>query len=248
MQIKVCGMREPDNIKAVAALDIDMIGMIFYPKSKRYVSMISSDAGIIPDYSADRLKAMEKECAQTADHHSDTHPTSLQPQGRNKPKRVGVFVDDMPQNIVTRVYNYQLDYVQLHGNESPVMIENLKRTLVPDIAPHIGVIKAFAISSEADFAQCQAYEGVADLFLFDTQCDTKGGSGRHFDWSLLKAYQGHTPFLLSGGIGPDDADDILDIRHPMMAGIDLNSRFETAPAIKDVALLSSFITKIRQAH
>ena len=226
MQIKVCGMRDPGNIKAVASLGVDMMGWIFYPKSPRYVDMVSSEAGIIPDYPADSRKRAE--------------PTNQE----NGPRRVGVFVDDMPQNIVTRVYNYRLDYVQLHGSESTVMIENLKRTLVPDIAPHIKVIKAFSVASGADLQACTPYEGVADLFLFDTPCEEKGGSGKHFNWEV--AYTGRTPFLLSGGIGPDDADEVLAFRHPRFAGIDLNSRFETAPAVKDVELLRTFISKIRK--
>lgn len=231
MKIKVCGMRDAENIKAVSALGIDMMGFIFYPKSTRYVSMINSEAGTMPDYSEERLATMR--AGAPAQHE----------QG---PLRVGVFVDDMPQNIVSRVVNYQLDYVQLHGHESVVMIENLKQTLMPDIAPNIKIIKAFGIASAADFEQCKPYEGVADLFLFDTQCPTKGGSGQHFNWQLLQAYKGQTPFLLSGGIGPDDADALLQIKHERMVGIDLNSRFETSPAMKDVEKLHTFIEKIRK--
>lgn len=231
MKIKVCGMRDAENIKAVSALGIDMIGFIFYPKSTRYVSMINSEAGTMPDYSEERLATMQ---------------TGAPTQHKQGPLRVGVFVDDMPQNIVSRVVNYQLDYVQLHGHESVVMIENLKQTLVPDIAPNIKIIKAFGIASEHDFEQCKTYEGVADLFLFDTQCPTAGGSGQHFNWQLLQAYKGHTPFLLSGGIGPDDADALRQIQHERMVGIDLNSRFETSPAMKDVEKLHTFIEKIKK--
>ncbi len=242
MKIKVCGMRDAENIKAVSALDIDMIGFIFYPKSTRYVSMINSEAGTMPDYSEERLEALSTNAATT--------PVATQahasPQTIHKPLRVGVFVDDMPQNIVSRVVNYQLDYVQLHGHESVVMIENLKQTLVPDIAPNIKIIKAFGIASEHDFEQCKPYEGVAHLFLFDTQCPTAGGCGQHFNWQLLQAYKGHTPFLLSGGIGPDDADALRQIQHERMVGIELNSRFETSPAMKDVEKLHTFIEKIKK--
>ena len=161
------------------------------------------------------------------------------------PKRVGVFVDDMPQSIVTRVYNYDLDYVQLHGHESAVMIENLKRTLIPDIAPGIEVIKALSIREKDDVKRWREYEGVADLMLFDTKCKTMGGSGEHFDWSALDAYDGNIPFLLSGGIGPDDVERVSQFRHPQFAGIDLNSRFEISPALKDVEQLKVFIRQIR---
>ena len=106
-------MRDPQNIAEVSALGIDLMGFIFWPKSPRYVSQISSRTGIIPD--------------RVNDNMLDGRKADV--------KYVGVFVDDMPQNIVTRVYNFQLDYVQLHGNESAVMIDNLKTTLIPDIAP-----------------------------------------------------------------------------------------------------------------
>lgn len=233
MLIKICGMRDAKNIRDVAALDIDMMGFNFWPKSKRFVSMISSQAGIIPDYSPERLDY------------------AVNPSGSRhyifprRVKRVGLFVDEMPQTIITYVYNYALDYVQLHGSEQPVMIENLRRTLVPDIAPDIKFIKAFGIATAEDLRQTEAYEGIADMFIFDYKSPGKGGSGKHFDWSVLDSYHGHTPFLLSGGIGPDDADAVMSFHHPMFAGVDVNSKFETAPAIKDVEKLKQFVNKIK---
>lgn len=234
MVIKVCGMRDARNIREVSDLDIDMMGFIFYPKSKRFVQMISSQAGILPDYSEERLHRMIIGNGTKDGTGSHRHV-----------KRVGVFVDEMPQTIVTHVYNYSLDYIQLHGSEEPVMIDNLRRTLDPDISPGIKFIKAFGISSVDDLKKCDAYEGHADMFLFDTRTPLKGGSGQKFDWSVLQAYHGNTPFLLSGGIGPDDVQRVMDFRHPMFAGIDLNSRFETAPAMKDVVKLKTFIAAVR---
>lgn len=233
MKIKVCGMRDAQNIRDVAALDIDLMGFIFYPKSPRFVSLISSQAGIIPDYSPERLNMAV---------NADGKPGYIFPK---RIKRVGVFVDEMPQTIITYVYNYSLDYIQLHGKETPTLIDNLRRTLVPDLVPDIKVIKAFGITSADDLQQCEAYEGYADLFLFDTRTPLKGGSGRQFDWSVLESYHGRTPFLLSGGIGPEDADRVKAFHHPQCVGIDLNSRFETAPAMKDVELLSKFIKQIK---
>lgn len=227
MIIKVCGMRDADNIRALASLDIDMMGLIFYPRSPRYVSMISSRAGIIPDHADERIASQ----GNTAGNH--------------RIKKVGVFVDDMPQSIITRVVNFGLDYVQLHGDESPTMIANLRASLIPDIVPSIKVIKALSIGCADDLRQAGIYDGVADMLLFDTRCRSVGGSGTKFDWDMLSLYKGHTPFLLSGGIGPDDAESILSISHPMMAGIDVNSKFESAPAVKDIELLRTFITKIR---
>ena len=226
-------MRETENIRQVAALGIDMMGFIFWPDSPRFVKMISAQAGIIPDYSEERLHKM-RNAAQSSEG------------AENRPKRVGVFVDEMPQSIVTRVYNYNLDFVQLHGNESAVMIENLRRTLIPDIAPDIKIIKALSIRKKDDVERWREYEGVADMLLFDTKCKTVGGSGEQFDWSVLESYDGNIPFLLSGGIGPDDTARVMEFRHPQFAGIDLNSRFEISPALKDVERLKSFINTIRQ--
>lgn len=211
-------MRDADNIRDISALGVDMIGLIFYPPSPRYVQQFSSGAGIIPDYAPDMGKT---------------------------PLRVGVFVDDMPQNIVTRVYNYKLDYIQLHGNEPRETLENLRATIDPDINPNIKIIKAISVSSAEDIKKYKEYVGAADLFLFDTKCKTVGGSGEQFDWQVLEQYDGETPFLLSGGIGPDDAERVKSFHHPQCIGIDLNSKFEIEPALKDVEKLKDFLEKIK---
>ena len=229
MIIKVCGMRDADNIREVSELDIDMMGFIFWKDSPRFVRMISSHAGIIPDYSEERLN---KNSGKVVD---DQH----------RIKRVGVFVDDMPQTIVTRIYNYELDYVQLHGEESCIMIDNLRRTLEPDIRTGVKIIKTISVSSAEDIEKTKEYEGCVDLFLFDTKCPTIGGSGDKFDWSVLSAYKGNVPFLLSGGIGMDDVDMIKSFQHPQFAGVDVNSCFETEPGVKDVEKLRLFIEKLR---
>lgn len=212
-------MRDADNIRDISALGVDMIGLIFYPPSPRYVQQFSSGAGIIPDYAPDMGKT---------------------------PLRVGVFVDDMPQNIVTRVYNYKLDYIQLHGNEPCETLENLRATIDPDIKPKIKIIKAISVSSAEDIKKYKEYVGAADLFLFDTKCKTVGGSGELFDWQVLQAYDGDVPFLLSGGIGPDDAERIKNFHHPKCIGIDLNSKFEIEPALKDVEKLKQFLVKVKK--
>ena len=212
-------MRDADNIRDISALGVDMIGLIFYPPSPRYVQQFSSGAGIIPDYAPDMGKT---------------------------PLRVGVFVDDMPQNIVTRVYNYKLDYIQLHGNEPRETLENLRATIDPDIKPKIKIIKAISVSSAEDIKIYKEYVGAADLFLFDTKCKTVGGSGEQFDWQVLQAYDGDVPFLLSGGIGPDDAERVKNFHHPKCIGIDLNSKFEIEPALKDVEKLKQFLVKVKK--
>ena len=170
---------------------------------------------------------------------------ALPPAGSDEPERVGVFVDEMPQTILSRIVAFHLGIVQLHGSERAVMIQNLRRSLVPDIREKLVVIKAINVATAADFSQCGEYEGVVDYFLFDTKGALHGGNGEKFNWDLLDAYQGKTPFLLSGGIGPDDADALRAIRHPLFRGVDVNSKFETAPGVKDIDLLRSFIKRLR---
>ena len=223
MVIKVCGMRDAQNIREVSQLGVDMIGMIFYPKSPRYVEKQSSHAGIIPDYVKEDINI----------------------KSAKSPARVGVFVDDMVQNIVTRVVNYHLDYVQLHGNEPREMCENLRLTLDPDIRPGIKIIKAISVSDASDIQKYKEYVGAVDLFLFDTKCKTVGGSGRQFDWQVLEQYDGEVPFLLSGGIGPEDASRLHAFHHPKCIGIDLNSRFEIEPGVKDVEKLKGFLNAMQ---
>ena len=151
-------------------------------------------------------------------------------------KRVGVFVDEQIEQVRHIAEDYALDIIQLHGNESPEYARTLGgRTL----------IKAFNIATADDLSQTRPYEGLVDLFLFDTKGRAVGGNGEKFDWTVLNAYQGATPFLLSGGIGPDDAERIRAFRHPRCIGIDLNSRFEVSPAFKDVDLLREFVKNIR---
>lgn len=247
MKVKVCGMRDADNIRAVSQLGVDMIGFIFYPKSPRYVQMLSSMAGIIPDYSEERFKNLrpQEEKSETLEGRMTTTETS-DATPTKQPARVGVFVDDMPQNIVTRVYNYHLDYIQLHGNEPRETIENLRATLDPDIQPGIKIIKAISVSSAEDIQKYKEYVGAVDLFLFDTKCKTVGGSGEQFDWQVLEHYDGETPFLLSGGIGPEDVNRVKAFHHPKCIGIDLNSKFEIEPALKDVEKLKEFLKEIKK--
>ena len=213
-------MRDAENIQQVIALGVNMIGLIFWPKSPRYVQSFSTNAGIIPDLKNPAIKDISNPDASY----------------------VGVFVDEMPQNVVTHAYNYKLDYIQLHGNESPIYIDNLRKTLVPDILPNVKIIKALSINEKSDVLKWKTYEGHVDMFLFDTKStQTVGGTGKHFDWSLINMYDGNIPFLLSGGIGPDDAEAIKSFKHPMCVGIDLNSRFEKTPGMKDVDKLKAFL-------
>lgn len=199
MIVKVCGMRDAENIRQLEALGIDWMGMIFWPKSKRNVST----------------------------------PPAYLPQHVRK---VGVFVDASLDAIRQHVEDYQLDIVQLHGQESPEMLKTLKP---------LTLIKALNIATPEDLQKTEPYEGLADYFLFDTKGKSVGGNGEKFDWSVLASYQGETPFLLSGGIGPEDAQDVKTFHHPKCIGIDLNSRFETEPGLKDITKLKQFLEAIR---
>lgn len=153
-------------------------------------------------------------------------------------RRVGVFVNAPQEYIQRKAAEYSLDWVQLHGQESPQMCAALRES-------GLKVIKAISVSCRADMELADSYQDIADMLLFDTKTPGAGGSGRRFDWSLLDAYRGSCPFLLSGGIGPDTASELRAFSHPTLAGYDLNSRFETSAGIKDAALLGSFIDNLK---
>ena len=204
MKIKVCGMREAGNIRAVERLDIDWMGFIFYPRSPRHVSC----------------------------------EADVEAAGRCRRKKVGVFVDAGIDEMLAVAARCELDCVQLHGNESP-------ETCLAMQARGYPVIKAFHVSGTADLKKTKAYEAAASCFLFDTKCAGYGGSGRRFDWSALSGYDGPVPFILSGGIAPGCVDELLRFSHPALYGVDLNSGFEIAPAMKDALALAAFIEKIR---
>ena len=154
-------------------------------------------------------------------------------------KKIGVFVNENLENILTTVAKYDLDGVQLHGTELVKMCKELRK------AGYI-VIKAFPIAEAYNFKVTKAYEGACDYFLFDTKTDAYGGSGLKFNWGMLDEYVGETPFLLSGGIAADDAEAILKIEHQKFAGIDLNSMFEVKPGEKNVDFLRGFLKEIKK--
>ena len=154
-----------------------------------------------------------------------------------KPK-VGVFVDENAFEILALAKNLGFEWVQLHGKENPKTCQLLKRQ-------GLKIIKAFNVDENFNFATTLSYEKVANLFLFDTKTPAHGGSGEKFDWTILEKYDGHIPFFLSGGIGPDDTESILNINHPKLTGVDLNSGFEDEPGLKNIEKLENFISKIK---
>lgn len=151
--------------------------------------------------------------------------------------KVGVFVDTDIDYILEKVEQYKLNMVQLHGHESVSFCEKLSK--------YVPIMKVFSVSDTADIANTKEYESASKYFLFDTKTPQHGGSGVKFDWQILNAYKGQTPFFLSGGISQEDADSIANIKHPMLYGLDLNSKFETSPGVKDIDLLKKFIKEIK---
>lgn len=152
-------------------------------------------------------------------------------------KKVGVFVNAPLNYVIEKVQIHGLNAVQLHGREMPEYISLLPKS--------IEIIKVFGIASVEDLEQTEAYEGLVDMFLFDTKSPKHGGTGKAFDWEVLDAYKGETPFLLSGGIGPDSVETLKNFSHPKLAGYDLNSRFELAPKIKDATLIANFLNEMK---
>lgn len=150
-------------------------------------------------------------------------------------RKTGVFVDASLESIAAVVSSYRLSAVQLHGGEDAVFVKALKETF-----PQVEVIKAFGLHQAFDFSVLTAFEPVTDYFLFDTQTAAHGGSGRQFDWTLLKGYTLNLPYFLSGGIGLESLAAIQDISDLRLYAVDINSKFEIAPALKDVAKLTEF--------
>jgi len=153
--------------------------------------------------------------------------------------KTGVFVNEDFNPIIRSVEQFYLDYVQLHGNETPDLCFRLRET-------GIRVIKTFSISAKHNFKDCSDFIACTDYFLFDTSTSGFGGSGNKFNWEELKNYDLDHPFFLSGGISANDLSKIQEVGNPMFYGIDLNSRFEIKPGLKDIVILKKFISEIRQ--
>lgn len=207
-KLKICGMKLPENVQAVAALQPDYLGFIFYRGSKRFID------GLTPSF----VRSL---------------PAGI--------KKTGVFVNEELNRVAELAALYGLNAVQLHGSEPVKYCIALKGLL----ADHgIEMIKAFGIDEQFDFGQLKNYAGVADYFLFDTQTAGHGGSGKTFNWELLDKYILDKPYFLSGGIGPDSAAQLKNIKDTRLYAIDINSRFELAPGLKDIDKLIEFKTSL----
>jgi len=205
MKLKICGMRESENIRQVLDLKPDYIGFIFYEKSKRYIK---------------------------------------EGQSLGSPFRgsggTGVFVNADFQTIQKRIKEYNLKAIQLHGKETPEFYQKLKNE-------NVEIIKVFSVNDDFDFNKTKPYEPHCDLFLFDTKGKLPGGNGYTFNWKVLEKYKGELPFFLSGGIGLESVEAIKNFHHPKLYGIDVNSKFEIEPALKDVELLKQFRLRLAPA-
>lgn len=210
MKIKVCGMREAQNVERLINLKPDYIGFIFYGKSKRYVSQFP------------------------------------QVEIPNSIKKVGVFVNESVGEVVRIIKECDLQVVQLHGNETVEYCSNLLRAITDTSPNFVEIIKAFSVDEHFDFEKTKAYDPFCNLFIFDTKGVGYGGTGLKYDWNLLEKYNGNTSFLLSGGIGVNDVNTVLDFQHVKMVGVDLNSGFEDAPGVKNIEKLHSFIKSVKK--
>lgn len=208
-------MREPDNILEIAQLPVNWLGFIFYANSPRAVK-----PGL-----GKWLKGQEAALS-----------------GK---KRVGVFVNAEIEEVLNAVHDFQLDLVQLHGEESQEYCQLIRNLMETTSMRKAQLMKVFQVGEVFDFNRVYPYAAHCAYVLFDTKGKNYGGNGEQFNWGLLQQYQGVTPFLLSGGIGPEDAVELQAFRHPQLYGIDLNSKFETAPGVKDPALLKSFLKTLK---
>jgi phosphoribosylanthranilate isomerase len=155
-------------------------------------------------------------------------------------KKTGVFVNADADFIIDKINAHNLDCIQLHGDEPPYFCRQMQRITC--------IIKAFGIDDKFDFPLLDAYKDSCNYFLFDTKTPEHGGSGQQFNWELLKKYKQQVPFFLSGGLDLEAAKKILEMTHeyPLLHGIDVNSRFETSPGLKDIDKLRQLMHIIRQ--
>lgn len=196
-------MKQLQNIEALCDIEPDFIGFIFYKNSKRYVC--SDKENILAGKNNLADKGIQK---------------------------VGVFVNESIEEILNIVQQFQLDIIQLHGDEHPQFCEQLKQ--------HFKVSKAFGIDEQFNFDQTKAYEAHCDYFLFDTKTKLYGGSGKKFNWEILNNYDGNVPFFVAGGISLQDVEDLKLIQHPQFFGVDINSGFEIKPGLKNIEQIKKF--------
>lgn len=205
-------MKYPENIQAVADLLPDYLGFIFYPKSKRFV----------------------------LDEHKDAF-NSFMYDDNLRVQKVAVFVNESLKNIIRIATDYNIQIIQLHGDESSEFCEELQLL-------GFQVIKAFGVDADFSFASLDEYESVCDFFLFDTKTSDYGGTGQHFNWDLLSNYHLQKPFFLSGGLTINDLPKLKSLANQLpIHALDFNSKLEISPAMKDIEQCQLLINAIRNA-
>ena len=156
-------------------------------------------------------------------------------------KKVGVFVNESVEIIENFIEKYQLNLIQLHGDESADFCKQMSKK------GH-EIVKAFQVDDNFDFRKIEAYKKHCKYFLFDTKTPLYGGSGHKFDWQLLKNYDNKKPFFLSGGIDLDDVNEIRNIKNLNIHAIDINSKFEIEPGLKDIEKIKNFKNYITEVN
>lgn len=152
--------------------------------------------------------------------------------------KVGVFVNESAESILSAIKNHQLDFVQLHGDESVAYCNNLKEK-------GIKIIKVFRVDDAFDLSVTSEFSDVVDYFLFDTKGKSYGGNAIKFDWKQLRKYNNKIPFFLSGGIDPESIKDILSLNELNLHAIDINSGVELSPGLKSITKVSEAINNLR---
>lgn len=160
------------------------------------------------------------------------------PKLSSKINKVGVFVNENPESVIEKAKKHHLNYVQLHGAEGVEIGKQIK-------SQGIRIIKAVSISTDFDFKTLSDFIGIADYFLFDTPGSGYGGHGHAFDWDILNQYPYDTPFLIAGGVSPENISALLGYSHPQFYGIDVNSKFEVSPGLKDIEALKKLFLQVR---
>jgi len=193
----------------------------------KYIENIKSIADLSPDYLGFIFYA-----------HSKRYFTDTLPELPKHIKKTGVFVNEEIAVVVSLQEKHQLQAIQLHGDESVAYVQELKRSL----SNKIEIIKVIGLKNDAYFEELISYEKEVDYFLFDTKGKDRGGNGVKFDWSVLKEYPFSKPFFLSGGIGPNDAQLVKEVKKsglPIYA-VDINSKFEDKPGLKNSIKVINF--------
>ena len=204
-KIKICGITNKIDALSASELGVDMLGFVFYKKSKRYVT---------PELAEDIINELPPYIG-----------------------KVGIFVDESREDVIKIAEDAGLNMLQFHGNESPEYCASFR--------DKYKVIKAFRVKAKSDLKTVNDYD--TDYYLFDTHdSGCVGGTGKKFDWSILKDFEILKPMILSGGLSPDNVENAIKELSPF--AVDVSSGIESAPGKKDIALLKKFVTNVRKVE